>query len=454
MLMMALTFSSVSAKTKVIIWGINDTVPGGHREQVQTFNKLHPDIELVSEVQTAAAGQTPESMQKLMTAIAAGNPPDITTLDRFVVGSWAARGALTSIDALIKRDGVPKKEDWVDATWEECKWDGEMFALPPGHDIGHLGLWSLYWNKDLFAEAGLDPEVPPKSWDDLLEYASKLFIEDEGEIEQLGFRYIWAGAVELYQFGWSNGGRFMESPRKATVNDPKNVEALEFMVELYDELGGMENIGTFLSSFQGVEQDPFLTGLAAMEIHGDWTIRFDIGRYKPDLNFGVRPTPSPDGEHFTAWGGGWSWVIPKGAKNVEEAWTVMKWLTSVEGLLVRARGDAAYDHSEGRVHIPLPIANVPANKAIQAEFYPAVRENCPCIADAIDYFSNIYDYGVEKIFWRPVCTVADVLWAEMDRACQAALFHQLTPQQAMDEANTNVQKGADEYWKRKDQESK
>lgn len=76
--------------------------------------------------------------------------------------------------------------------------------------------------------------------------------------------------------------------------------------------------------------DPFLTEQISMKVSGPWTVSA-INKFKPDLEYGVFPMPTPTGDNFTTWSGGWSTVIPKGAKEKEAAWEFLKFFSGEEG---------------------------------------------------------------------------------------------------------------------------
>ena len=68
-------------------------------------------------------------------------------------------------------------------TVAEMTFQGKIWGIPSGVDDR-----VLYWNKDAFEAAGLDPDTPPTTWDELLMYAELLTIKDDvGNFEQIGF---------------------------------------------------------------------------------------------------------------------------------------------------------------------------------------------------------------------------------------------------------------------------
>ncbi|HEX6971059.1 MAG TPA: extracellular solute-binding protein, partial [Limnochordia bacterium] len=154
--------------TQISIWGLS-SLSAGNQRAVDEFNATHPDVELVMETQVSNfAGQTIESISKLLISIAAGVPPAITTVDRFIVGGIAGRGALIPLDDFMRRANI-SPDEWYPAVLAEARYQGRLYALPSGTDDR-----ALYYNQVLFANAGLDPNRPPQTWDELAAVNRKL----------------------------------------------------------------------------------------------------------------------------------------------------------------------------------------------------------------------------------------------------------------------------------------
>ena len=436
-------------KTTVVVWGLNDAVPGGGREMVEEFNRTHSDIQIKTQAQviggagtSASIGVTPETMQKLMTAAAAANPPDIYYMDRFVVAGYAARGVLTPLDDFIAKDNLDFSQ-YFPACINEATYNGSYYAMPFGTDVR-----ILYWNKDIFRNAGFDPETQPYTWDELKDYALKLTKYDKrGNYESIGFIPMY-GNSRLYLWGWQNGGELLsEDGRTITMNTPEWTEALEYLTMLYDELGGAKKIAAFSSSFQTGQMDPFMTGKVGMLAQGNWFIS-DIARYNPDLDFGVGPIPVPreryeqrgrfEGQpQFISWSGGWSWVIPKGAKNAEAAWEVVKWFTGVDGFAAEAKGDYEYNKSINVPYVPTMTGLKPADEMRREQYLPLLANDN--LREAWDYAQSMMAYSR----YRPITLAAAELYSEQFKATDNAIFHAMTAQEALDLAVKNAQRALD-----------
>lgn len=424
--------ATAEKKIKLHVWGFpeQESFRGVH-EAVKEFERRHPHIQVIMGTPGGQAGIDP---QKLMTAIAGGTPPNLIWQDRFTISGWAARGAFRDLNDLVERDNI-NKEDFYPACWEEACYEGKLYGLPWDTDCR-----GLYYNRELFRKFGLDPDKPPRDWDELVEYAKKLTIlKEKGYYEQVGFAPNFGNAW-LYLYGWLNGGEFMSPDgRKVTLNDPRIVEALQFMCDTYDAIGGFTRVVGFeRSSGMGGIVDPFIIGKVAMVINGNWSLD-DIVRYKPDLDFGVVPPPPPKGKKSLTWSGGFALVIPKGATYVNETWELAKWLVFEEGRLYEGQKQLEFNRSVGKeYYIPRMTANRKVNQ-ILFEKYPGPNKN---IQEALKTFLSM----METSRYRPVTPVGAMLWDEHVRAMTEALLKQKTPAQALNDANRRVQAELDRYW--------
>lgn len=286
---------------------------------VAEFEKLNPDIKVDSTYVATTDGEN----EKLLTAIAGGNPPDAAYFGRFEIASWATQNSFEDLTELAERDGI-LEETFYPSAWEEAVYEGKLYGIPTTTDAR-----LVYYNKDHFEEVGLDPENPPKTIAELEEAADKLTIKNGNKFERIGF-IPWYQQGWFYGWGWSFGGEFYDSDTgEVTANDPKNIEALEWMTDFAQKYN-VEEIAGFTDAQGSGAMDPFLTGQLSMQVNGNWGVA-SIDKFKPDLNYGVFSMPTPSGTDHTTWSGGWSVVIPKGAKEKEAAWEFLKFFGSEDG---------------------------------------------------------------------------------------------------------------------------
>ncbi len=209
--------------------------------------------------QSASRNQT-EDPTRFLVSVAGGMPPDVIRFDRFAVTEWAARNAFEPLDKYLTADLAQNRPDAIHAAdfYPSC-WDEVTYHDPVKGGAGVYGIpqsldsRALLYNKDLLKRAGfVDAQgeaAPPRTWEELERMAVKLTERDaQGRITRLGFAPN-VGNAYLYLYGWMNGGEFMSADRrKCTLNDPRNVAALEWMTRMYDGVGGAQNVAAFEKS--------------------------------------------------------------------------------------------------------------------------------------------------------------------------------------------------------------
>lgn len=131
------------------------------QELIDGFMKKHPNIKVTTE--TAPYGQF---FQKLDTRIAAGNAPDLWLSDGVLVAKYAERGAIKDLTEWIDKD--LNKEDYYGLDFNKDA-EGRYWAVPQGIQIG-----VLFYNKDLFDQAGVSYPTEDWTYDDLKKAAAKL----------------------------------------------------------------------------------------------------------------------------------------------------------------------------------------------------------------------------------------------------------------------------------------
>lgn len=441
-------------KQEIIFWGQSfgsDTK--GFDATIREFEKRNPQYK----VRVLSMGAGNMNPQKLMTAIVGNVPPDIIFQDRFTISDWAKRNAFRPLDDLMARDkGVdpmtPDLSHYVPATVQEAVWDGKLYGIPYGSDTR-----ILYWNRAVFRKnsdrlraAGLDPDRPPRTWSETLAYSKALTIVDEhGRLIQAGFLPNY-GNSWLYLFAFQNNSSFMSADgRTCTLDSPEAEEALKFMVDGYDILGGYEEAEKFKNGFRNNEFDPFYTGQVAMKIDGDW-IMANFLRYAKNLDFGVAMPPVPDDRYykrgrfanekdqFVTWAGGYCYAIPNGARNVEGAWKLVKWLGSTEARLLDFTAQADWERRRGREFVPRILANSDAN----AKAFELLSPTSPNVRAALRLHIDAAQFA--RI--RPVTFVGQILWDEHIRATDQACLKKKSPHDALVDGQSVVQQNLDQFF--------
>jgi ABC-type glycerol-3-phosphate transport system substrate-binding protein len=377
------------------------------KKMIDTFQQKNPDIKInrtfIAQVQGTQANE------KLLTSIAGGNPPDIYKFDRFIVAQFAAQDFLTDLTDMASKAGV-KQDDYWPFAWEEANYNGKLYALP--YDTDTRALW---YNKNIFKEVGLDPEKPPQNITELADMSAKLMKKDaNGKITRFGFNPITDQAWG-YTYGFAWKGEFQDAAtKKITTANPKVVESMKWLADFAKSIG-TDQLDAFVAACAGSNcndaNDYFWTGQNAMVVSGDWKVA-QAKKYKPDVQYGVVPFPGPDGPApYASWAGGWSWVIPKGAKNVEAAFKVLSWVAGPEGQDM---------FNKATYHIP-------TNKKTAADpFYSA------------DPLHKVFMDLLPVSHTRPPIPAGSLLWDELVKARDAIWHGTSTPEDALKAVDDKV----------------
>ena len=198
---------------------------------VERFMELHPNVELEGFRGLSAPGMSMEVGPLL--AMAGGVAPDVLYVNFRISDSYIQQKFLYPLDDYVEQ--WAKEEDLSERiyppVWQVIKREGHIWAIPY-----QTYVITLQYRKDLFREAGLDPNRPPRNWDELFEYAKKLTYPEKGQYG-LG---IAAGPHASWWFIdilWSAGGEAVvqdaDGTWRAVFNDENAVTALKF----YQRLG-------------------------------------------------------------------------------------------------------------------------------------------------------------------------------------------------------------------------
>jgi multiple sugar transport system substrate-binding protein len=384
------------------------------KQMTSAFEAAHPGYR----VKLVYAANTLTSSQKLFLAIAGGRPPDVTFVDGQQLAEWAARGALDDITDLVQEAGIGP-DDFFGPRWDESTFEDRVYALPWCADPN----FAFGWNKKAFREAGLDPERPPRTLKELDEYSDRLTqVAPDGQVLRIGVvPWLWFGnANSLFSWAYCFGGDLYDRPtRKITANSPRVVAALEWMTT-YSRKYDVKKVSAFLSTFVGLENNPFYSGrVAMMPVHIS-TLRY-LDRYAPTLEYGLTYMPAAqNGEQKSSWIGGWSMGLPRGVNPAKRrmAFELMRWLCATpEGSAISARS----------------MVLVPAYR--ESPWFEEARKDWR-MAVFIDIVNNSGHV-------RTLMPAQGYLMDLLNVAVERALYGTQSPQAALDEATRKAQKRLD-----------
>ena len=243
-------------------------------------------------------------------------------------------------------------------------------------------------------------------------------------ISRLGFAPS-VGNSWLYLYAFQTGGKFLsDDGTTVTLNSPPVVRALKFMVDLYDDLGGIGQVDAFQQSQStGGDLDPFITGRLAMKIDGDASVA-RVAELRTNMNLVTSPAPMPadetaKGRGPVAWSGGFAFVIPTTSRQKEGAFKFVQYLSSWEGTQILERGKREQKESEGRLYLPEGRANRVNYERLVAE----AVDNNPAVPPPFKQAYRVIRDMLPRTQIRPVTAVGQVLWSQHVRATEAAVNH-------------------------------
>ena len=271
------------------------------------------------------------------------------------------------------------------------------------------------------------------------------FDTTRGQLSAVGFSPLY-GNSWLYMYGWLNGAAFMRNDgTECSLDSPEIVAALQFVVDMYDALGGVRAVRVFESGVSTGPLDPFLTGEVAMQITGDWFMS-TINAFRPDLPFGVAPAPIPRarreaGHHSVGRIGGWAYAIPAAAHRKQAGWELLRWLTSVEANQIMAEYEASLRRTQGQVYTP----RLHPDRRVMAWLQEQYVDRNPAVSDDMREAYREFVALLPRSKYRPVTPVGQKLWNEHMRATEAAINGTRAPYEALNYGKRQVQIALDRF---------
>lgn len=287
---------------------------------------------------------------KILVEMAAGTPPDVMYIHYSRFPQYAKSGALFDLTSFIERDKFDL-EQFFPATRMQLKWQGkEGFGIP--RETSSI---VLFYNQDMFDDSGL--VYPNNSWtyDTMLDAARKLSkdLNNDGTNDKWGMipPHEWYQRVNVV---WAFGGSILNSDYTAyTMNQAPAVRAIQWIADLIWKHKVSPKIWAV----------SFGSGNAGMMYAGYWHIGYFE---KSNFTWDAAMLPSGPAGRFVRTGTG-GFAIPAGSKNKEEAWKLLKYLSSYEAMVAMgATGVAIPAHRQAAVH-PSVIGGYPKNRRVFIE---------------------------------------------------------------------------------------
>ncbi|MBI5649125.1 MAG: ABC transporter substrate-binding protein [Chloroflexi bacterium] len=312
---------------KLTFWYALSGAQGQYVEaQVKKFNAAQKNIT----VDVIFQGSYADIAQKLTAAVTAKTLPDIAQM-----GGAPTMGDSGVIVPIADLMSPADRADIHEGFWDYNKFQDKIVSMPYNNSVP-----MLYYNKDLFVAAGLDPNKPPTTWDELLKAAQTLT-----KPGQWGFNTHTDTHWYLSAMIMQNGGKIFDG-KKVVYNSPEGIEALTFWGDLVTKHKVMPP-----NQHANAGAD-FIAGKVGMLMRSSST----LVTIEKDAKFKVGVAPLPCKKTCSEPLGGASFLVFKTtAEKQKAAWEFAKWMTSAEN-------SVDLFLQTGYVPIRKSVSNVPALK--------------------------------------------------------------------------------------------
>lgn len=294
---------------------------GARREVVEEiiadFNQSQDEIEVEYTYQPWG-----DIWTKSLSAITAGNPPDIIVQDINSVGQRAEAKQSTNLTEYAS-DGIEAL--FYPHLWETTLYEDEPYAIPFNTDTQ-----VIFYNKTLFEEAGLTEEDLPETWEELETVAHQLDKKEGDSFTQIGFYPLWNLGADVWALNADEGTSWFDKDGNVQIDTENKTEALEWILD-WQKYYGQDTINRLEAEFGSGVSDPFISGTLAMRAQNINYYSSLMDNAPEDFDFGVIPLPEKEtGSGHWSWGGGFVLEVPYGAKNPEASYKFIEYLTSTE----------------------------------------------------------------------------------------------------------------------------
>lgn len=371
------------------------------------YATANPDVNITA----IYAGSYSDAGQKALTAARGGNPPQLSVLLSTQMFTLIDEDVIVPFDDFLTDK---EKAEWIGGFYpsflENSQTGGKTYGIPFQRSTP-----VLYWNKEAFAAAGLDQEVAPANWDEMVEMGKALTLKDDsGNVTQWGVRIPSAGfPYWLFQGLSTPAGAILANSdgNKVNFNDAKVVEALEYLVALSVEHGIMQPG----SIDWGATPKAFFEGETAMM----WTTTGNLTnvRNNAPFDFGVAMLPAKERRGAPTGGGNFYLFKDSTDEQKDAAVDFVQWITAPEQA-------ATWSIATGYIAPRPETWETDQMKAYTADFAPALVARDQ-LEFAVAELSTYENGKVTQAF---------------NDALAAAIAGEKTAQEALDEAQAKAER--------------
>ncbi|TCZ75797.1 extracellular solute-binding protein [Paenibacillus albiflavus] len=269
-------------KVTINVWGMGEEAKS-LPQMAELFEQENPDIKV-----NVQALPWDTAHDKLLTAVASKKGPDVVQMGTTWIPEFANAKALKDLTPYLENFPEIKKENFYDGSIQTGTYEDAYVGVP-----WYIDTRVLYYRTDILKEIGYNE--PPKTWDEMLAVSKKL-------AERGNNKYGYALDVKEQSLGFmfarQNGAELFDADGKPQFNQPKFVEAVEYMAQFFKDKSAPVDIG--MDAVQAFRGD----GVAPMFISGPWMINL-INDQAPELKDKWATAVLPQGKenNFSSLGG-------------------------------------------------------------------------------------------------------------------------------------------------------
>ncbi len=331
----------------------------GYRDLIDAFSATDPGFS----VHLTPVADQDDLLAKLSTGFAGGNPPDTFLINYRKYGQYAARGALAPVQPYLDASDAIAEEDFAETSMEAFRFDGENLTCMP-QNVSSL---AVYYNADLFKEAGVDEPKAGWTWDDLVAAGKALTRDDQYGIG------VEPSLIRVAPFVWSAGGEVVddpEQPTKLTLDQGPGRRGLDFFLDLRLKHGVVPPEREELSLDA---ESRFLQGGLGMFLDSRKAV--PTLRTIKDFTWDVAPLPvAPGGDPATILHGD-AYCISDASEHKDEVWQFIEFAMSREGQTLLAQSGRTVPSRTDVASSPafLEPDQPPASSSVFVDVVPDIR---------------------------------------------------------------------------------
>jgi multiple sugar transport system substrate-binding protein len=265
--------------------------------------------------------------QKMLTAMSTGTGPDIINMDDSALRStYIPKGMLSEVDpvALGYKSMDDLKKAYVPGAFEGAQLDGKIFGVP-----SEFNVTTFIINTDAFKEAGLDPNSPPKTWDEVGQMGQKLVKKEGDKVVRRGFDFLYLHSGwytnQLSTLLLQTGGTYHGSDSKSLLDKPEAIKALQTWSDMITKYKVAD---PKIASREATQPyDDFANGRVAMSLMNPWGLASFKGT-PIEGKYKVVPLPQADPAKPVNPFYAYYWAVSAKSKVKTEAFKFIAYISS------------------------------------------------------------------------------------------------------------------------------